>query len=246
MRLRVLIFFVAISAFLLGAVGGIWAQAFFMPYLAFQDPFQEWKFVQNWSERTTVIREVKAVVIQLDDAIERVAARAESMVVGIESRGSGRGITGDGFSVFEDGFILTLASIVPQGYEVMVFMNDEEGGVEAQVLKRDVKKDVALLQIEKSGLKTTSFADEEDIKLGMSVLLLGKVFEEDKLITIVNKGVIKALSEDKVRTTIFEKTVLKGSPLFNIEGKILGLNVIDKEGKVTAIPASTLRSFSGL
>jgi len=232
--------------FYLGAFGGIWAQAFLLPYFASHSPFHNLGFVQEWNARTTVIREVREFVVNQDQALELTVGRVEKVVVGIESTNGIRTIEGSGFVVTSDGFILTLASIVPQGYTATISLNQEEEALEATVLKRDVQEDLVLLKIEKNGLQTTSFIDEEDVKLGMSVLLLGKIFEEDNLVTIVNKGVIKALSEDSVRTTIFEKTVLEGSPLFNIEGKVLGLNVIDREGKVIAIPASILRSFSGL
>ncbi|MCH7552041.1 trypsin-like peptidase domain-containing protein [Patescibacteria group bacterium] len=232
--------------FYLGILGGIWAQAFLLPYFASHAPFHNWGFVKEWNARTTVIREVKEFVVNQDQALELTVARVEKVVVGVKSTNGIRTIEGSGFIVTSDGFILTLASIVPQGYTVMISLNQEEEALEAQVLKRDVQKDLALLEIKKNGLQTTSFAGEEDVKLGMTVLLLGKIFEGNELITIVNKGVVKALSEDRVRTTIFEKTILEGSPLFDIEGKVLGLNVIDREGKVTAIPVSALRSFSGL
>jgi len=232
--------------FYLGILGGIWAQAFLLPYFASHTPFQNWGFVKEWNTRTTIVREVREFVVNRDQALELTVGKVEKVVVGVRSTSGARIIEGSGFVATSDGFILTLASIVPQGYTVTIFINQQEEALEAQVLKRDVEQDLVLLKIEKNGLQTTSFADKESVKLGMSVLLLGKIFEKDELVTIVNRGVVKALSEDKVRTTIFEKTILEGSPLFDIEGKVLGLNVIDKEGKVTAIPASTLRSFSGL
>ena len=243
MQKKILSFF---FIFYLGSMGGIWAQAFLLPYFASHSPFHNWGFVKEWNARTTIIREVREFVVNRDQALELTVAQVEKVVVGVRSTRGGRLIEGSGFITTSDGLILTLASIVPQGYKVMIFTNQEEEALEAQVLKRDVQKDIALLKIEKNSLQTTSFASEEDVKLGMSVLLLGKIFEEDELVTIVNRGVVKALSKDRVRTTIFEKTILKGSPLFNIEGKILGLNTIDDEGKVTAIPVSLLRSFSGL
>ena len=245
MRLRVLIFFVAMSAFFLGALGGIWAQAFLMPYLAFQDPFEEWKFVQDWSEKTTVIREVREVVIQLDDATERVAARAESMVVGIESRGSGRVITGAGFSVFEDGFILTLASIVPQGYETRVYLGSGEEFVLAEVIKRDFQQDLAVLKIEKRNLQTAGFASDDSIRLGDPVVMVAKSLEDGELITIVNQGSVRTIDENVVRTNIIDKAALSGSPLLNLEGNIVGLSTFEPSGRLVAIPASVLRAFSG-
>jgi len=245
MRLRALILFVAIIAFCLGALGGIWAQAFLMPYLAFQDPFEEWAFVQDWAERTTVIREVREVVVQLDDATERVAARAEKMVVGVRSRGEGRVIAGAGFSVYEDGFILTLASVVPQGYEVRVYLENGEEFVIAEVIKRDFQQDLAVLKIEKRNLQTAGFANADSIRLGAPVVMVAKSLEEGELITIVNQGSVRTIDENVVRTNIIDKTALSGSPLLNLEGNIVGLSTFEPSGRLVAIPATTLRAFSG-
>ena len=125
MKHRILAIFGIIGVFSLGALGAIWAQAFLMPFLSSHSSFQQWGFVQDWNSRTTVIREVREVVIRTDDAVQRVATKAKGMVVGLESR-SGRGVIGgSGFVVTSDGFLLTLASQVPQGYEVSVYL--EEG-----------------------------------------------------------------------------------------------------------------------
>lgn len=246
MKLRILVIFTAVGIFCLGALGGVWAQAFFMPYLAFQAPFEEWRFVQNWSERTTVIREVKEVVIQLDDASERVASRAESMVVGIESRGAGRVVTGTGFSVYEDGFILTLASAVPQGYETRVYLGDGEEFAVAEVLKRDFEQDLAVLKIEKRNLQTAGFASDDSVRLGAPVVMVAKSLEAGKLVTIVNQGSVRTKDENVVRTNIIDKSALGGSPLLNLEGNIVGLSTFEPSGRLVAIPSSVLRAFSGL
>lgn len=234
-----------ILIFFLGALGGIWAQAFLLPYFAFNSPFQNWQFVQEWNERTTIIREVQELVINRDEAIELAIAKTEKSVVGIKSIGAGIILEGSGFVATSDGFVLTLASLVPQGYNVMVFIPGEDEPTPAQILKRDATIDLVLLKIERNGLQTTSFADGSTVKLGKPVFLVGKIFEEGELVAIVNQGIVKALSGDSIRTNIFEKPTLAGSPLFDIEGRVLGLNTIDREGKVITISSSVLREFSG-
>ncbi|GAI52448.1 unnamed protein product, partial [marine sediment metagenome] len=56
--------------------------------------------------------------------------------------------------------------------------------------------------------------------------------------------IVKFFAGDYIRTNIFEKNTLSGSALFNIKGELLGLNTIDSEGKVTAIPITTIRAFT--
>jgi len=41
-------------------------------------------------------------------------------------------------------------------------------------------------------------------------------------------------------------TFLAGSPLFNIQGEVLGLNFIDSEGRVSSVPVSKIKSFIGM
>ena len=86
------------------------------------------------------------------------------------------------------------------------------------------------------------------MKLGERVFLVGVIFENQKITSlgrVVNEGIVKSFNQDFIKTNIFEKNILKGSPLFDIEGKVLGLNTIDLEGKVIAIPISKIKSFAG-
>ena len=62
---------------------------------------------------------------------------------------------------------------------------------------------------------------------------------------IINEGIVKIFNEEYIKTNIFEKNIIKGSPLFNIEGSVLGLNTIDNEGKVIAIGVERIKSFTG-
>ncbi|PJA83363.1 MAG: hypothetical protein CO146_01325, partial [Candidatus Nealsonbacteria bacterium CG_4_9_14_3_um_filter_37_29] len=115
-----------------------------------------------------------------------------------------------------------------------------------QILKRDLKENLALVKIEKSNLPTVSFADLEKLKLGEKVFLVGTIFDKAVPSKIVNEGIVKSFDKDFIKTNIFEKNILKGSSLFDIEGKVLGLNNVDLEGKVIAIPISKIKEFSGL
>jgi len=134
--------------------------------------------------------------------------------------------------------------LVPQGSNPSFFVDGEMASF--QILKRDLKENLALIKIEKTNLPTVAFANLEKLKLGERVFLVGMVFEK---ITspglVVNEGIVKSFDENSIQTNIFEKIRLQGSPLFNIEGEVLGLNTIDSEGKIITIPISKIKSFSG-
>jgi len=153
-------------------------------------------------------------------------------------------LEGSGLIVTSDGLVVTLAEIVPQGSTFSFFVDNEQ--VNFQILKRDLKENLALVKIEKSNLPTVSFADLEKLKLGEKVFLVGTIFDKAVPSKIVNEGIVKSFDKDFIKTNIFEKNILKGSSLFDIEGKVLGLNNVDLEGKVIAIPISKIKEFSGL
>ena len=81
--------------------------------------------------------------------------------------------------------------------------------------------------------------------MGQRVFLLGIIFDQTERLETVNEGIIKLFTSDYISTNILEKSVLSGSALFNIKGELLGLNTIDSEGKVTAIPITKIRTFLG-
>ena len=245
MKHRILTIVGIIGVFSLGSLGAIWAQAFLMPFFSSHSSFQEWGFVRDWNNRTTVVREVLEVVIRTDEQVQRVAARAEGMVVGLESRSGSLIIGGSGFVVTSDGFLLTLASQVPQGYKVWVYLKEGVDPVLGEVLKRDIQKNLAIVKIDKRDLQTTGFALDDSVGAGAPVVLVAKSVEAGSLVTIVNQGSIRTRDKDVVRTNIFDKSTLGGSPLLNLEGNIVGMSMFEPSGRLVAIPASVLRAFSG-
>jgi len=138
--------------------------------------------------------------------------------------------------------------LVPQGSNPSFFVDGEMASF--QILKRDLKENLALIKIEKTNLPTVAFANLEKLKLGERVFLVGMAQPPNggwvaSPGLVVNEGIVKSFAENYIQTNIFEKIRLQGSPLFNIEGEVLGLNTIDSEGKIITIPISKIKSFSG-
>ena len=103
------------------------------------------------------------------------------------------------------------------------------------------------MKLSQGGLSTAGFVDFEKLRLGERVFLLGFDFSTTTPQLVVNEGIIKSFNENLIQTNILEKTFLiAGSPLFNIEGNVVGLSTVDQEGRVSAIPAPKLRLFIGL
>ncbi len=235
--------FKIIAIFILGTVGGIFADQILWPYFVERPLFNQYKLEKS----PVYVTERKEVFIQENVALEEAIEKVEKVVIGVraETKG-GKILEGSGLIVTADGLLVTLAELVPQGSNFSFFVEGQPANF--QILKRDLKENLALVKVEETNLPTVSFADLEKLKLGERVFLVGVTFDTQKITPlgrIVNEGIVKSFDQDFIKTNIFEKNILKGSPLFDIEGKVLGLNTIDLEGKVIAIPISKIKSFAG-
>ena len=232
--------FKIIGVFILGIFGGIFADQILWPYFVERPLFYQYRLEQS----PVYLTERKEITIQENMALRNAIEKVEKTVIGVKAETQAKKIIeGSGLIITSDGLVVTLAELVPQGSNFSFFVEGQSANF--QILKRDLKENLALVKIEKSNLPIVSFANLEKLKLGERVFLVGVIFEKEELSKIVNEGIIKSFSEDFIKTNIFENYLLKGSPLFNIEGEVLGLNTIDKEGKVIAILISKIKTFAG-
>ena len=230
-----------IGIFFIGVAGGIFADQILWPYFIERPFFYQYRLEQS----PVYVTERKEVTIQENVALKNAIEKVEKVVIGVRTETKlGKFLEGSGLIVTSDGLVVTLADLVPQGSTFSFFVDGEK--VHFQILKRDLKENLALVKIEKENLPTVGFANLEKMKLGERVFLVGVIFGKAGPQKIVNEGIIKSFAEDFIKTNIFEKYTLAGSPLFNIEGQALGLNTIDLEGKVIAIPISKIKTFIGM
>lgn len=219
-----------IIIFLVGAVGGIFADQIICPYF--------------WEQPAVRVIEKSETIIQENTALEEAVGKVEKTVISILTKTkSGKSLTGSGIIVSSDGLVITLAELLPQGGIFAFFIGDE--AQKYQVLKRDLKNNLALVELEKRDLPTVGFADSNNLKLGEKVFLVGSFLDKTSFRKTVNEGIIRFISQDYFQTNILEKSALIGSPLFDIKGELLGLSIIGIDGNVSAIPASKVRNFLG-
>lgn len=227
----------------MGIGGGIFADQILWPYFIERPLFYEYRLEQS----PVYVTERREIVIRENNAIISTIEKAEKTVVGVKTKTTSGGVLeGSGLIITSDGLMVTLASLVPQGSVFSFFADGKQAAF--QILKRDFENNLALVKIttQEGNLSTIGFADLDKIKLGEKVILIGAIFNGKDIEKTVNTGIIKNFSENSIETNIFEKDNLAGSPLFNIEGDMLGLNTIDPEGKVISIPASQIKQFVGL
>ena len=231
--------FKILVVFIIGTVGGIFADQILWPYFIEKPLFHQYRLEQS----PVYLTERKEITIQENTALQNIIKEKEKAVVGVRAETkTGKFIEGSGLIITSDGLIVTLSELVPQGSDFSFFIDGEQ--IYFQILSR--KDNLALIKLEKENLPTVSFADLEKLELGERVFLIGTVFENEKPSSIVNEGIIKTFNEDFIKTNISEEYNAAGSPLFDIEGSVLGLNTVNKAGKVIAIPISKIKSFAGL
>lgn len=232
--------FKIIFIFVIGMAGGIFANQILWPYLV------EGPFLYNYqlAQFPAQVTQEKEVIIQENIALQNAVTKVRKAVVGILTKTEeGTILTGSGLIITSDGLMVTLAELVPQGGNFTFFIDNK--AAEYQVLKRDLENNLVLIKLGEENLSTIGFAGFGELELGKRVFLVGVIFDKEGPLKIVNEGIVKFFTKDYIRTNIFEKRTLSGSALFNIEGELLGLNTIDSEGKVTAIPITKVRDFIG-
>ena len=232
--------FKILAVFIIGTVGGIFAEQIFWPYFVERPLFYKY----NLEPQPIYLTERKTVILQENVALQEAVEKVEKAVVAVKSKTlEGKVLKGSGLVVTTDGLIITLAELVPQGSDFYFYVDEKWPSY--QILKR--KNNLALIKIDQEeGLSTHGFADLKKTRLGERVFLVGFDFSTTTPQKVVNQGIIKSFGENSIQTNIFEKATMAGSPLFDIEGKVVGLCTVDEEGQISAIPITTIRHFIGL
>ncbi|MBI2450104.1 MAG: trypsin-like peptidase domain-containing protein [Candidatus Nealsonbacteria bacterium] len=224
-----------LAIFIIGTVGGIFADQILWPYFVERPLFLKYRLEQT-PVYVTERREITNY-IQENVALREAAEKVARTVVGVKNS------KGSGLMVTNDGFFVTLAELVPQGSDFAFYVDAKWPNYE--ILKRDFRNNLALIKVDGGGFATAGFADLEKIKIGERVFLLGFEFSSSTPKLAVNEGIIKTFDKDIIQTNILDTSAVNGSPLFNIEGNVVGLSVIGETGRVWAVPVTKIRQFIG-
>ena len=160
--------FKIIAVFIVGTVGGIFADQILWPYFIERPLFYEYRLEQQ----PVYLTEKKEITVQENVALKNAVEKMSKTVVGLKTETSGgKTLKGSGLIIPSDGLMVTLAGLVPQNSNSAFFWDGELPNY--QILKRDLKNNLALVKIEKNNIPTASFADLGKIRLGERVFLLG-------------------------------------------------------------------------
>lgn len=160
---------------------------------------------------------------------------------------------GSGFLIRADGYILTNHHVVAEAEKLDVRLKD--GRVfAAKVIGADDKTDIAVLKIDAKDLPVVEFGDSDKLRIGQLVCAIGAPFNQDYSFTVgwvsgkgrtnlLGPSSTSILYEDYIQTDAFINPGNSGGPLFDVEGKVIGMNTLINgigRGLAFAIPSSML------
>ncbi len=158
---------------------------------------------------------------------------------------------GSGFIISADGYIFTNNHVVEQADKILVKLSDGKE-YEAKVIGKDAKTDIALIKIKPNeNLPVAEIGDSDKLRVGDWVMAIGNPFGLEQTVTagiVSAKGrVIGAGPYDNfIQTDASINPGNSGGPLFNMEGKVIGINtaiVAQGQGIGFAIPIGMAKSI---
>ncbi len=158
---------------------------------------------------------------------------------------------GSGFIISNDGYIFTNNHVVEKADKILVKISDGKE-YEAKVIGTDANTDIALIKIKPdNSLPVAEIGDSEKVKVGEWVIAIGNPFGLDATVTagiVSAKGrVIGAGPYDNfIQTDASINPGNSGGPLFNMEGKVIGINtaiVAQGQGIGFAIPINMAKNI---
>jgi len=162
---------------------------------------------------------------------------------------------GSGFIVRSNGYILTNHHVIEGSDKIEVRLK-EGRHFPAKIVGIDDKTDIAVLKIEADHLPVAPLADIDSVRVGQQCFAIGSPYEQDYSFSaghVSGKGRItrnttepRLMIEDYIQTDTFINPGNSGGPLFDIDGRVIGMNTLINgmsRNLAFAIPANLLRQI---
>ena len=136
---------------------------------------------------------------------------------------------GSGFIVDESGYIVTNSHVIADADEITVRFHDDTTK-KAEIVGRDDKTDLALVKVDTDkDLKAVEWGDSQKTRIGDWVVAIGNPFGLGGTVTA---GIVSARSrdinagpyDDFLQTDAAINRGNSGGPMFNTDGKVIGVN----------------------
>ncbi|HBE29559.1 MAG TPA: peptidase S1 [Ktedonobacter sp.] len=186
-------------------------------------------------------------------ALMQIVNRVQPSIVQVvkEGRGAGTGIVWkiDG----HDGFIITNHHVVPDdATKIQVHLSDGRS-LDAKVIDRHKKSDVAMLSVNADNLQAVEIADSASLRVGEWVFAVGNPWGQRGVVTA---GIISGVSAPKtkegngelpiryIKSDVILAPGNSGGPLLNADGMVVGVNAMVFGGDLAvSIPSNVVSSW---
>ncbi len=167
------------------------------------------------------------------DVFGEVAERLRRSTVQLTgSRNSGSGVVWG-----TDGKILTNAHVLREGAARVEFWNGRH--VSARVLKSDRRRDLAVLQVESTGMPAAIHGNSDALRPGELVIAVGSPFG---FTGAVSTGVV-VHGGPWIGSNVRLAPGSSGGPLANARGEVVGLNTMIVGSLALAVPSNAIEQF---
>lgn len=160
---------------------------------------------------------------------------------------------GSGIIVDPNGLILTNSHVIGDGRAKKIVVSLTDGTTEtANVLWYDQTLDLAVIKVDRTGLTAAELGDSDELMVGEPVVAIGNPMSLSLNGTLTN-GVISGLNRSITVNGVTIKPLIQtnasinpgnsGGPLFNAEGKVIGINTAkmsSAEGLGFSIPINVV------
>src|SRR5260370_5352788 len=176
-------------------------------------------------------------------AFGEIAERLRRSTVEVRLRGANAG--GSGIIASPDGDIVTNAHVA-RGADAWVRLWDGRE-LQASVLARDPRRDLATLKVGATGLPAAAFGDSSTLRVGELVMAVGHPMG---FIGALTTGVVHALgaisgfgAQSWVLADVRLAPGNSGGPLADAYGRVIGINTMIVQGLGAAVPGNAVTTF---
>lgn len=175
-------------------------------------------------------------------------------VVLIQARSDTSISTGTGVIITKDGYIITNYHVIDDTDTVTVQLYGEDIAIDAEVVGFHEDDDIAVLKIDRDGLRAAPFAKSSDVRYGETVYAIGNP-EGAEFSWSITRGIVSSprrqlmlyntegILEKKMNVVQTDAAVNHGNsggPLINVRGEIVGIITLKRSesaGMGFALPA---------
>lgn len=138
---------------------------------------------------------------------------------------------GSGFFISSDGYLLTNNHVIEDADQIVVRLVDRRE-FKAILIGTDPRSDIALLKVDEENLPYLELDTSETLKIGEWVVAIGSPFGLDfsasaGIVSAIGRSIPTEKNENYVpfiQTDVAINPGNSGGPLFNMDGKVVGVN----------------------